>query len=504
MKQLLLTTLSFCCFNLLFSQTSTLDVFLRDSLDVQMQRGLAQWNIPGAAVCVVRGNEVIAAKGYGVCDLKNRKPVDANTLFMIGSNTKAFTGTALALLEQDKKCTLEDRVQKWLPSFTMKDPWVAQHLTLTDIVSHRMGMETFQGDFTYWTSNLSAEQVIEKFGKFTPEYDFRSKWGYTNAGYAIAGACIKAISGKTWAEVVRERIFQPLEMTRSLPLSAEAKNTDNLAMPYTKIDGELSPIQFAIIDNLAPAGSIASSVNDMSHWLIAQLNQGKYKGKEAIPFAAIQRTRQPESILGRNNQKGSHYELYGLGWVLHDFHGSEVVSHTGGVNGYVTAVTLLPEQNIGIVVLTNTDANGFFQCMNQVLVDAAMNLPYQDHHSNYLNGYTQYEQRNLKAEQALRDTADMKFKPTLPLESYTGRYENEVYGSITLQKDGGSLLARFENHSMVARLQPLGGDRFLCTYSDRMMGTRVFPFVTEAGKVKSFTLSVADFVEFTRYEFVKK
>ncbi|MBL7825776.1 MAG: serine hydrolase [Saprospiraceae bacterium] len=485
------------------AQTIGLERFLRDSLDVQMERGLKQWDIPGAAVCVVKGDRVLVAKGYGVCDLKNKKPVDSNTLFMIGSNTKAFTGTTMAMLEHEQVWSLSDRVQKWLPNFKMQDSWVAAHLNLTDIVSHRMGMETFQGDFMYWTSKLTSDQIIEKFGKLKPMHEFRTKWGYTNAGYAIAGACIKAATGKTWQENIKEKIFQPLEMNRSLALSADAINAGNLAMPYSKFDGELTPLFFANIDNLAPAGSIASSVNDMSHWLIAQLNGGFYKGKQVIPIEAIQRTRVPESILGRSRQ-GSHYSLYGLGWELQDFHGKEIVSHTGGVNGYVTAVTLLPEDSIGIVVLTNTDMNGFYQSMNQVLIHVASNLPYQDHHSQFLKGYENYFGEILKIERAWRDTAAMRNPSNLPLEAYTGRYENEAYGVVTLIKDGGSLLARLEHHETVARLQPMGGDRFLCTYADQTLGSKVFPFVTEGGKVKSFTLSAADFVEFTTYEFIKK
>lgn len=214
---------------------SRLESFLRDSLDIQIQRGMAQWDIPAMAVAVVQGDKVLWAKGYGVCDRERKAPVTENTLFMIGSNTKAFTGTAMAMLEVDKKWSLNDPVQKWLPDFKMKDPWVAAHLNLTDILCHRIGMETFQGDFTYWTSTLNSQQVIEKFGKFTPVYGFRTKWGYTNAGFAIAGECIRTVSGKTWAEFMQERIFSPLEMNRSVPLSAIAANTPDMAQPYLSL-----------------------------------------------------------------------------------------------------------------------------------------------------------------------------------------------------------------------------------------------------------------------------
>lgn len=488
----------------LLSAQSRLESYLRDSLDVQVERGMTQWDIPAVAVAVVQGDKVIWSKGYGVCDKETKAPVNENTLFMIGSNTKAFTGTAMAMLEADKTWSLNDNVQKWLPGFTMKDPWVASHLNLTDILCHRIGMETFQGDFTYWTSNLSTKEVIEKFGKFTPVYGFRTKWGYTNAGFAIAGECINAASGKSWADFLHQRIFTPLEMTRTLALSSTASKASNMAQPYSRVEGKTTRIPFANIDNLAPAGSIASSANDLSHWLIAQLNNGQYNGKEVIPPAVIRRTRKPESILGRSRSEGEHYQLYGLGWVLMDFHGKELVKHTGGVNGYVTAVTLIPEEKTGIVVLTNTDSNGFFESLNQTLVDAACGLPYTDQNGAALQGYTEYlagEDELLKKQ---RDTVAMHLAPSLNLKQYCGKYTNEMYGFVNIEKDGPALKMTFEHHACTAKLESLGNDRFLCSFSDPIMGKKAIPFHISGGKVSGFTLILAAFVEMTTYEFIKQ
>lgn len=195
---------------------------------------------------------------------------------MIGSNTKAFTGTALAMLENEGKLNLEDKVIKYLPDFKMKDEWVTNHLNLLDIVSYRMGYETFQGDFMYWTSDLTAEEVIEKFGMITPKYDFRTKYDYTNAGYAVAGKIIGKVSGHSWADFIREKIFIPLEMKRTVPLSEEFIKAANIAKPHTFVNGKMSVIPIQNIDNLAPCGSIGSSINDLSHWVIAQLDSGKF------------------------------------------------------------------------------------------------------------------------------------------------------------------------------------------------------------------------------------
>ena len=190
MKKFFLTLLLIFISNLTFF-AQDIPSFIRDSLDIYVNRGLANWQIPGAAVLVIKDGKVLVAKGYGVKEVGTNDKVDENTLFMIGSNTKAFTGTALAILEHDEKLKLEDKVIKYLPDFKMKDEWVTMELNLQDIVSHRMGLETFQGDFMYWTSDLTSDEVIDKFGKITPKYNFRTRYGYTNAGYAVAGKRIE-------------------------------------------------------------------------------------------------------------------------------------------------------------------------------------------------------------------------------------------------------------------------------------------------------------------------
>jgi CubicO group peptidase (beta-lactamase class C family) len=484
-----------------------LETFIRDSLDNYMAREMAAWDIPGTAVCVVKDGKVILAKGYGINQLGKPEKVDEHTLFLVASNSKAFTGTLMAMLAHENKCALDDKVQKWLPWFAMKDPWVTRELNLTDILTHRIGMQTFQGDFMYWTSSMTTRQCIEKFGLLTPQYSFRSRWGYTNLGYAIAGECIKEISGKTWAELLRERIFGPLEMNRSLALNAEFPKATNKAYPHTKVDGKLEILPLPNIDNLAPAGSIASSVNDLSHWVLAQLDNGNYQGKNVIPQDVIRQTRRPHSLVGRANYPGRrmHYRTYGLGWQLEDYEGREIISHTGGINGFVTSVTLVPEENLGVIVLTNTDANIFYEALKWQLIDQQLNLPYRNSSQFYMP-YAQ-EDEKVKAEQhkLWRDTVNMNLQPALPLKSFTGRYQHEAYGYVNIARQNGVLKASFEYHpKLSATLEPLGGTRFLCTYSDPTMGVKVFPFYVENGKVTSFTLSVNDFVEYTTYDFIKE
>jgi CubicO group peptidase (beta-lactamase class C family) len=493
------------CFAISLTAQTPLETFLKDSLDFYVNQGLKQWDIPGVSVCVVKDGKVLVEKGYGVREKGKPEPADQHTLFMIGSNSKAFTGTAMALLESEGKCSLDDKVQRWLPSFKMKDPWVGSHLSLTDILSHRMGMETFQGDFTYWTTDLTSDQVIEKFGMFTPQFEFRTKWGYTNAGFVIAGACIKAISGQTWADFIKSRIFQPLGMQRTVALSADLPKAENAAHPHTRVADQMTAIPFPMIDNLAPAGSIASSAHDMGLWAMMQLANGKQNGLQVIPAEAIARIRQPQSIVGRSSRY-SHYELYGMGWDLQDYNGKELVSHTGGVNGFVSSVTLVPEDKLGVIVLTNSDVNSFYYALNRVIVHAALGLPYRDIMPRVLNGFNRNQQETAAQTKTIRDTIAMHIPLALPLPSFVGRYENEVYGFLNLQIRNGNMLEMTMQHHprVTAALAGMGGNRFYCTYSDPVLGAKVLAFKIDNGKVVSFTLRVADDVEFTTYEFVKK
>lgn len=481
--------------------------FITDSLDNYVNRALGNWQIPGAAVLIVKDGKVIVAKGYGVKELGADDKVDENTLFMIGSNTKAFTGTALAILEQEGKLKLDEKVIKYLPDFKMKDPWVAKELNLVDIVTHRMGLQTFQGDFMYWTSDLSSDEVIEKFGRIIPKYDFRTKYGYTNAGYAIAGKVIEKVSGMKWEEFIKEKIFLPLNMTRTTALSVNYSNSNNIAKPHTIINGKISVLPFENIDNLAPCGSIGSSINDMSHWIITQLDNGKYKGEVIIPSDVIKRTRKPETIIGRVKHlfNEGHFNLYGLGWGLMDYEGTEIVSHTGGVNGFVTSVTLLPEENLGIVVLTNTDQNSFFQSLKWEIVDAYLNLPYRDYSGfSYQQTLKQNEEKEYQLK-SLRDSVSMGLQPELELSEFTGKYENDPYGFAELSITNSILELSLQHHSKLkGKLEYIGNNRFLCTYSDPTYGIKVFPFEIENGKVKSFNLYVDDFIDYQAYKFVKK
>lgn len=503
MKLRLLALLLLPCFTLAQSGPD----FLRDSLDTYVARGLKEWRIPGAAVAVVKDGKVIAMKGYGVKALGGQDPVDQNTLFMIGSNSKAFTATSLAMLQEQGKLSLDDKVTKWIPTFKLDNVAAGQQAMIRDLLCHRLGFQTFQGDFTYWTSDLTREQIIEKMAHVKAVHPFRTIWGYTNAAFVTAGQIIPRATGMSWEDFLRKNLFAPLQMTHTVALAAEFPRTANHAEPHTIADDKLMKIPVAMIDNLAPAGSIGSSVEDLSHWVTMLLANGKYKDAQVVPAKALEVTWAPHSILGNGGtlyNKG-HFDLYGLGWELSEYSGRKIVAHTGGVNGFVTSVTLVPEENLGIIVLTNTDQNAFYEALKWELMDAFLGNPYRGYSDVYRSFMSRRESADLAQEKSMRDSVALKRATSVPLSAYTGNYSNDLYGNMKVVLENGELRMRFSHHpNMYAKLEPLGGDRFYATFTDPIFSKAVFPFTVKQGKVTGVTVKVADFIEMTPYEFIRK
>lgn len=489
-----------------YGQSNQLPSFLTDSLEAYILKGMKDWQIPGLAVAVVKDNQTILTKGYGVTSLENPQAVDENTLFIIGSNTKAFTATILALLEAEGKMTLDDRVKKWLPEFDLKNKLAANEITISDLLSHRIGFETFQGDFTYWASDLTRDEVVQKMGLIDAPYSIRSRWGYCNAAYVAAGQIIPKVIGLEWENALDSMILKPVGMNRTLPLSGDYDKAENKAMPYTLIKNKLTSIPIANTYNLAPAGDMSSSVKDMSRWLHLQLNNGVLDGKQVLSKQAILTTRTPASIIGVDNRfdKNSRFKLYGLGWNIRDINNYLEYSHTGGVDGFLSMVMFIPEINLGIVVLSNTDKNFFYQNVVYQIRDAFLGLPYRNHSDWYIKRFNSDAEKQQHRLDSLEQIIKTHQPTPQPLDSYVGTYENEVYGTIEIKSAGKDLVIYFSRHpGLTGRMSHVGANRFLCTYSNPTMGIEEIPFHTKEGDIIGFTLRVSDFIEHTTYEFYK-
>jgi len=481
--------------------------FIKDSLDVYINKALTNWRIPGAAVCIVKDGQVVLMKGYGIKELGMQNKVDANTLFMIGSNTKAFTATALAMLQADKKLSLDDKVTKYIPEFKLENKAAGEQAIIKDLLCHRLGFRTFQGDFTFYNTSLARHEVMERLGRMKATYPFRTTWGYTNSAFLTAGEIIPRAIGKPWEAFIKESLFSPLGMTSTLALTADMPKALNRTVAHTLVDGRLTAIPYCNIDGIAPAGSISSSANDMSKWVMALLNNGKVGTRQVIPTAAIQATRQPQDFVGSvkrlNGETG--FQLYGLGWFLQEYAGRRLVMHDGGVSGYVSSVTLVPQENLGIVILTNTDQNALYEALRWEIMDAYFKLQYRNYSDVYLASFKKEAASDALADKKLRDTVAMNLKTEVPLRRLKGKYVNELYGNAIIDEgENNTLEMRFEHHpKMFASLQPLGGNRFYVTFSDPVLGKAVFPFFIQNGEVKGVRVKVADFVEYNPYDFKK-
>lgn len=482
--------------------------FVRDSLTAYVRRGLRLWNIPGLAVVVVKDGQVVVAQGFGVRAVDQPEPVDASTLFMIASNTKLFTGTALAQLEEERRLNLNDPVRKYLPGYRLYDSINTRLVSVRDLLSHHLGTKTFQGDFTFWDSDLSRTEIVAKMRTLKPIRPFRQDYGYCNAGFLAAGEVIPAVlGGKKWEDWVQQRLLTPLGMANTYPLTADYAQRPNIARPYSNAFGPLIPLPFDRIDNLAPAAGLVSCANDLGHWLRFQLDSGRYGGQQVLPWATLRRTRQPNTVVSSSKSTviPSHFSMYGLGIFAGDYNGRQVYWHTGGANGFVTNVCFVPEEGLGLAVLTNQDNQSFFEALRYQLLDAYLGVPYVDRSRQLyaLARAGREETRHSVSDMGARVQRKERFAHRL--RTYAGTYKNPVYGTIAVEAQGRQLLVHFSHHpGLVATLDYMDDEQFRTTYSNPAYG--IFParFGAAAGGAKTLELRVNPFLEPEPYLFTKQ
>ncbi len=355
-------------------------------IDLLAQDSLNKFGVVGAAVAVVKDGKVVHAQGYGVKAIQEKSKVNKNTQFAIASNSKAFTTAALAILVDEGKLTWQDRVKDHIPEFKMYNSYVTENFNIEDLLTHRSGLGLGVGDLMFFPdgSDFSIKDVLVNFQYFKPKSAFRTKFDYDNLLYFVAGEIIKRVSGKSWEEFVEERIFLPLSMKDSFSGFKRIPKGGNVATPHSDESGRLVALPHFVMnaDNInGAAGGIYSSVDDLCHWMLLHLNRGKY-GK-ALDRQLFSSTRQREmwSIhtplpANRNPRYKSHFRGYGLGWGLDDVLGNMSVFHTGGLPGMLSKTILIPDLELGVVVLTNTSngGGGFFEAVTRTIVDSYLGL----------------------------------------------------------------------------------------------------------------------------------
>lgn len=501
----------FCCLAFIISLSaatySQTPSFITDSLDSYIQQGLKDWNLPGLAIAIVKDGKTIVMKGYGVRNVTTKEPVDENTLFMIASNSKLFTATSLAQLEHDGKLSLDDKITKYFPDYRVYDANTSQLVTIRDMLAHHLGTGTFQGDFTFWDANLTREQIINKMRLLKPAQNFRQSFGYCNSCFLTAGEIIPKVTGKPWEVYVYDSIIEPLGMSNTHTLGANMSEMPGAATPYTTaFTGKLTELPYDRVDNLAPAGSIVSCVKDVAKWITMQLDSGRYEGKRILPWSVLRRTRDMNTIISsrKNPQLPIHYMGYGLGVFQCDYAGRQIFWHTGGAFGFVTNTCFVPEENLGIIILTNNDNQEFYEQLRYQILDAYLGVKYVNRSKQVLKPFLEGEEKSIANTQKLQ--ARVKgATPPLPASSYTGTYTNELYGPITIAADKNDLHIKFEGHSnLAAKLQYMDNNEWLITYSNPAFGIFPLKFKMDGNKVISVDIKANDFVEFDPYIFTKQ
>ena len=403
---------------------------------------------PGMSVAIIKDGEVVFAEGFGERTLGEGDAVDAETIFAIGSSSKAFTSAAVAMLVDEGDVRWGDRVNEHLPWFRMHDAYPTDELRIHDMLSHTSGLP--RGDLLWYGSGVERKKIVEALPELEPVSSFRSQFGYQNIMYLAAGLMIEEITGDTWDDFITARFFEPLGMDDSSTSITALSDQDNIASPHAKLEGEMQAVPWRNIDNAAPAGSINSNVTDMAKWVALLLNEGRLgEGEDVeqlITKGSIDVMWSPMSIAtpvgpGGALRAESHFLLYGLGWFLQDYRGERVVQHGGNIDGMSALVAMMPEHELGVVVLTNLNGTPLTTVAVNEIFDAY--LGFDDHDwaaeaSEIMQTVETMQAQAIKQAEADRIEGTT---PSLALADYAGTYEHDYYGTIEITLDDDRLVS---------------------------------------------------------------
>ena len=455
-------------------------------LDEYVGKAMKEWETPGLALAIVRNDSVILMKGYGVKKMGGNDPVNAQTIFAIASTTKAMTVACLGMLVDSGKVDWDDPVTKYLPWFQLHDPYVTRELTVRDLLCHRSGLE--RGDNLWYLSPYSREDVLRRVRFLKPAWSFRSRYGYQNIMFVAAGQIIPSVTGTSWDDFIAQRLFAPLGMTRTRTSLKALETMDNVAMPHSRVDELMQPIRWSSYDNIGPAGSVLSCVQDMAQWVRFNLNRGVFSGKRILSEAVIKEIQTPQVVLRMDSleqamRPSNHFATYGLGWYLRDYLGHKIVQHDGAYDGMQARVVLVPEERLGLVLLMNAEHTDLPEAIAYRVLDHFLGGAMRDWSGELLAIAKKTRQKNNAEEKKNSDERVRDTKPSLPLEGYAGAYENETYGPVQISLQQGGLEVKFYP-AYVGKLEHWQYDTFRVIWDYHYLGKDLFTFVLNPdGKV---------------------
>lgn len=467
--------------------------------DDYVNKAIKDWGVPGVAIAVIKDDKIVFAKGYGVRELGKPAPVDEHTLFAIGSSSKAFTAASIAMLVDEGKLKWDDPVTKYLPGFQLFDPYATRELTVRDLLSHRSGLE--RGDILWYASAYDRNEILRRVRYLKPTWSLRAHFGYQNIMFLAAGQIVPSATGKTWDDFVSERIFVPLGMTSSNTSIKAFANSNNFATPHAKLDDKVKTVAWRNIDNIGPAGSINSNVIDMAQWVRLQLGQGEYQNKRLISSGSVKAMQAPQTIIPLEGTieklyPDAHFLSYGMGWFLSDYRGRKVVEHGGAIDGMRAEVAMIPEEKLGVVILTNLHGTVMPQGLMYRIFDAYLGGAQRDWSAEILKMFKGIEEQGKAAEKKAEADRVKGTSPSLPLEKYAGGYQSEMYGDAKVAFENGKLVARF-GPNFTGDLEHWNFDTFRVTWRDPMEGKGLVSFkLNSQGKID--TMNIEGIADFTR------
>ncbi len=450
-----------------------------ETIDAAVEAVRTEVGIPGVAIAVVRGDSVVHARGYGVREVGSGDPVDAETLFAIGSATKAFTATLIGTLVDDGLLGWDDRVVDRLPGFSLEDPWVTGEITLRDLLAHRSGLPP--ANLMWLTTNPAADTLIRRLRGLEPAAGFRSTFTYQNGLYAAAGRIAEEATGERWDALLAERILGPLGMRRTVSSVDALGGRSNVAAPHAVVDGEVTPVPWRPLDGVAPAGAINSSAADLARWLRFLIADGVVSGgssdatpdgaadgERLIEAATLAETRAPQIVVPadpvmRAFHPAARVQAYGLGWFVSDFHGRTLVAHGGGIDGMSALVAWIPEEELGVAILTNlqTPAPVWIYGILYGVLDPALGVEATDWRTparavdEMLDAMVVDRPAPERAEDA---------PASLPLDAYTGTYSSPTLGEARVAVEAGGLI--FDHGTLRGALEHWHHDTFRVEWRD--------------------------------------
>lgn len=450
---------------------------LPPGLDQYIASVLQTFEVPGVSIAIVKDGKPLLTKGYGIKKIGTSAPVDANTLFAIASNSKAFTATALAMLAEEGKLKWDDPVIDYLPWFRTSDEYITAHLTIRDLLVHHSGIPAYAGDLMLFPpSNYSRKEIIRRLRYIPFVNGFRSAYAYDNVFYLVAGEVIAAASGMPWEDFIKMRIFDKVGMTGSVCRFSTFKNQPNISAAHFRLNGKLKEIPSAYDQAMGdagnPAGGVLSNANDMARWLITQLDSGRTINKQQLFKPATTNelwkvVRPMPLVKAAESIKPSQANFFGyaLGFRALNYGKYKMVIHGGKLDGFVSQVAMIPELKLGICVLTNQESTGAYWSIIYHVLDHYMNNKSFD----WIAGYKAVLDSSIarlataqKKETIVRDSAAC---PSLPLEKYTGKFRDQLCGDFSINKQGDKMVLQFDfSPQLVADVEHFHHDVFIARF----------------------------------------